>query len=104
MNHKQKKVEIIKPFHLMAIVSLAIFTVIGCLPGDGAATEYKPAGFFSGIWHGLLCWLSLIISVFNDNIRIYEIDNSGWWYDLGYLLGISAIGSGGAFSFKYSGS
>lgn len=100
MNHKQKKVKIIKPLHLMAIVSLAIFTVIGCLPGDGAATEYKPAGFFGGIWHGLLCWLSLIISVFNDNIRIYEIENSGWWYDLGYLLGISAIGSGGAFSFK----
>ena len=80
---------------LVMAAFLAILTVTGCLPGDGAATYEKPARFLSGVWHGWLCWLTLIIGVFNDNIRIYETVNSGWWYDLGYLLGVSTIGSSG---------
>ncbi len=85
---------------LVVVAFLAVLTVTGCLPGDGAVTYQKPAGFLSGFWHGWLCWLSLIIGVFNDNIRIYETINSGWWYDLGYLLGIGTIG-GSAVKYSY---
>ena len=70
---------------LVLAAFLPILTVTGCLHGDGAATYEKPARFLSGVWHGWLCWLTLIIGVFNHNIRIYETVDSGWWYDLGYL-------------------
>ena len=44
--------------------------------------------FFSGIWHGWIAPLSLILGIFTDNIRVYEMNNTGWWYDLGFYMAI----------------
>lgn len=38
---------------ILLLLSLAAL-LSGCLPGDGANTTEKPAGFFGGIWHGLI--------------------------------------------------
>jgi len=48
----------------------------------------QPAGFFSGVWHGWLAPLSLIAGFFQPSIRVYEIDNTGWWYDFGFYMAI----------------
>lgn len=50
----------------------------------------KPAGFFSGFWHGIIAPLIFIIGLFTSNVKIYEINNNGRWYDFGFLLGIGA--------------
>lgn len=71
---------------LLLAVILLMFTA--CAPGDGAATTDKPAGFFWGIWHGWIAPVTLIISLFNKDIRIYEQVNTGWWYDFGYYMAI----------------
>lgn len=71
-----------------------LLALTGCIPGDGASTVSNPAGFLWGIWHGWLAPLSLIISIFDKNIHIYEIYNSGFWYDFGYYMAIIA-GFGG---------
>jgi hypothetical protein len=56
----------------------------------------KPPGFFRGLFHGFTILFSFIASIFTD-YRIYAYPNSGWWYDLGYLIGASAfLGGGGA--------
>ncbi|MBN3522447.1 hypothetical protein JSQ80_01015 [Paenibacillus apiarius] len=68
----------------------------GCVPGDGSYTQADPAGFFWGIWHGWIAPISLIIGVFNGDIRVYEVNNTGWWYDLGFYLAI--LGGFGGFS------
>ena len=70
------------------VIILALLVLSACAPGDGAATPDRPAGFFWGIWHGWIAPVTLIIGIFNGNIRIYEVNNSGWWYDLGYYMAI----------------
>jgi len=66
----------------------------GCVPGDGRNTPEEPAGFFWGIWHGWIAPISLILSLFNDSFSIYEVNNTGWWYDLGFYMAIiSGFGS-----------
>lgn len=50
-----------------------------------------PPGFFSAIWHGLLAPWSLIARWFIEDVYMYATPNTGWFYDLGFLLGI--IGS-----------
>ena len=71
-------------------ILLLIFLMlhIGCLPGDGKHTAEKPAGFLWGIWHGWLAPISLIWSIFNSDIRVYEPLNTGWWYDFGFYIAV----------------
>ncbi|HHT69929.1 MAG TPA: hypothetical protein GXZ85_11835 [Firmicutes bacterium] len=61
-----------------------------CLPGDGRNSAERPAGFLWGVWHGWIAPVSLIVGLFRDNIRIYEVANSGWWYDLGFYSAVIA--------------
>jgi hypothetical protein len=51
-------------------------------------TSDNPAGFFWGIWHGWLAPISLIVGFFADHIRVYETNNIGWWYDLGFYIAV----------------
>ena len=59
----------------------------------------RPAGFFAGLWHGLILPITFIISLFDSDIRIYETNNSGLWYDFGFILGASSsLGGGGSIA------
>jgi hypothetical protein len=60
----------------------------GCFPGGGLSTQPDGAGFFSGVWHGWIAPLSLIVSIFSDDVRIYEPINTGWWYDFGFYIAV----------------
>jgi hypothetical protein len=56
----------------------------------------RPAGFWAGLWHGLICPITFIVSLFTPNVRIYETRNRGRLYDFGFLIGVSsAFGSSG---------
>ncbi len=81
---------------LSILILLVIISLSGCIPGDGSYTSGKPASFLSGIWHGWIAPISLIISIFKSNIRVYETVNSGWWYDFGFYIAI--ISGFGGFS------
>lgn len=61
-------------------------------PGAGVA------GFWAGVWHGMICPITLIVSIFAPGVRIYEQHNRGRLYDLGFLIGASAALGGGARS------
>jgi hypothetical protein len=41
---------------------------------------------------------AFVVSLFSDKVTIYEVHNSGTWYNLGFLMGAAMIwgGSGGA--------
>jgi hypothetical protein len=78
---------------LLSIVILAM-TLAGCFPGGGEYSSREPAGFFSGIWHGWIAPLSLIVGLFKDGVRVYEPFNTGWWYDFGFYMAVVA-GFGG---------
>ena len=53
------------------------------------------AGFWYGLWHGIISLIALIIHVFNDSVLVYETNNTGGWYDLGFLFGVIFIWGGG---------
>jgi hypothetical protein len=78
------------------VLGILAMGLSGCIPGDGKHTRSKPAGFFWGIWHGWIAPVSLVVGIFNKSIRIYEKNNHGWWYDLGYYMAI--IGGFGGLS------
>lgn len=71
-----------------AILIVLMVSLTGCVPGDGTNTPQQPAGFFWGIWHGWLAPISLLVGFFTRHIRIYETNNIGWWYDLGFYIAI----------------
>ena len=83
---------------LMLIVLLAVIS--SCAPGDGANSAEHPAGFFSGIWHGWIAPVTLVISLFSKDITIYEVNNVGFWYNLGYYMAIISGFGGLALSRK----
>ena len=53
------------------------------------------AGFWQGLWHGFISPVTFIISLFKDNVSIYEVLNNGGWYNFGFMLGVSIIFGGG---------
>ena len=84
---------------IILIIAALMLVLAGCAPGDGTATADKPAGFLWGIWHGWIAPVTLVIGLFNHDIRIYETANTGWWYDFGFYIAIVG-GFGGISLFR----
>lgn len=81
-------------FKRLALIPL-IFLLASCAAGDIQFTSESPAGFWFGLWHGVISFISLIIHLFNDSVTVYEVNNTGGWYDFGFLLGVISIWGGG---------
>jgi len=81
-----------KPLILFAFLLL----LTSCAAGDAQFTQDSQAGFWYGLWHGIIALISLIIHVFNESVVVYEINNTGGWYDFGFLLGVIVIWGGGS--------
>jgi len=81
---------------LLLPLTLLIVAMSGCAHQPPSALPGVP-GFFSGILHGLLILVSLVGSIFTD-VRVYAFPNSGFFYDLGFTIGVAAVLGGGAHS------
>jgi len=53
------------------------------------------AGFWLGLWHGIIAPVTFVISLFTDNVNLYEVHNNGNWYDFGFVLGAGILFGGG---------
>lgn len=69
----------------------------GCMPHE--VPSNSPAGFLSGIWHGWIAPVTLIASAFSD-VQIYESNNTGFFYNLGFYMAIISGFGGLALSRK----
>lgn len=81
-----------KIFLLLALV----FVLTGCAdvtPIDNCITD-DPYGFWFGLWHGIISPFSFIGSLFSDSIAVYAVNNTGGWYDFGFVLGSGILLSG----------
>ena len=56
------------------------------------------AGFWKAFWHGLIMPFTFFMSLFKENVGIYESHNNGNWYNFGFLLGLMIVlgGNSGA--------
>lgn len=87
---------------IVAALVLAALCLAACAPGANGlkgtpAENGKVAGFWLGLWHGLIAPIAFIVSIFNKAVNVYEVHNSGLLYNLGFILGLSVSlgGSGG---------
>ena len=80
----------------LLILIPVLLLLSACAAGNEQFTAESPAGFWYGLWHGIISVITLIIHVFNENVLVYETNNTGGWYDFGFLLGVIGIWGGGS--------
>ena len=92
-----------KRVRIAAVLLVLLVALTGCAPGVNTLTgtadaEGEVDGFLDGLWHGIIAPVTFIISLFSENVEMYEVHNNGGWYNLGFLFGMMIIlgGSGGA--------
>ncbi len=84
-----------RPYRFLLPVSM-ILLLTACSAGDAQFSTDNPAGFWYGLWHGIISVIMLIVHLFNESVGVYEINNTGGWYDFGFLLGVIMIWGGGS--------
>jgi hypothetical protein len=60
-------------------------------------------GLLLGLIHGYISLFSLIASLFFP-VRIYDFPNSGFFYDLGFIVGVFAFYGSGRTTYVYTSS
>lgn len=91
-----------KKLLFVLVISLLLLGITGCAAGpnemvDAPDEDGEVAGFWQGLWHGIISPFAFLISLFSDTVHVYEVHNNGDWYNFGFLLGASIIfgGTGG---------
>ncbi len=72
---------------LVLLIIGAAFVLSGCAAGTARFSVDEPAGFWAGLWHGIIIVITFVIGLFSDTVRMYEVNNVGNLYDLGFVLG-----------------
>jgi hypothetical protein len=77
-----------------------ILLLASCAPGPNDLVrtpnaEGMVAGFWRGLWHGIISPITFLISLFTNDVNIYEVHNDGNWYDFGFVLGAGILFGGG---------
>ena len=71
----------------LVLICFAALLLTAC--GDpNPMVSSSGAGFLGGLWDGLTCILAFIFSIFGGDYNIYEVVNTGNWYNFGFLLGL----------------
>ena len=86
---------------VVVLLIVALLVLTACAPGANQAVDVPPdggdvAGFWLGLWHGIIAPVTFVISLFTDNVNLYEVHNNGNWYDFGFVLGAGILFGGGA--------
>jgi 4-amino-4-deoxy-L-arabinose transferase-like glycosyltransferase len=85
---------------IAGLLVLTLVTLAGCVAGPNEMVntpneEGRVAGFWQGLWHGIIAPVTFVISLFSDKVHVFETHNNGNWYVFGFLLGLTAVWGGG---------
>ena len=86
--------------HLL-LLGVVLLVLASCAPGVNELANIPSqtgvvAGFWRGLWNGIIAPVTFIISLFDKGVQMYDVHNNGGWYNLGFFLGITALFGGGA--------
>lgn len=93
-----------KTLSLVLLFVFALMLLTACAPEANALlntpdSDGEVAGFWKGLWHGIISPIMFFVSLINKNVAIYEVHNNGGWYNFGFILGVSMVfGGSGAGS------
>ena len=76
------------------IIFLVLINLTSCASSGADAT---PSGFISGFIHGFVIIFALIGKLFGMDVGLYAQNNTGFFYWLGFIIGIGGFGGGGIF-------
>jgi hypothetical protein len=74
---------------VVVLVVAGLLLLGACAAGPNVAANPGGYGFWWGLWQGAILPITFIVSLFTDTVSVYEIDNNGNWYDVGFVLGIA---------------
>ena len=85
-----------KTVRTITLVAITTVLLSACTAGTNTAAVVADggAGFWLGLWHGIIAPITFVISLFTDEINIYEVANNGNWYDFGFVLGAGILFGG----------
>lgn len=86
---------------LVLVAVVVLLSLTSCAAGPNTQRSVADAtgdvaGFWLGLWHGIIAPITFIISLFSDDVSFYEIHNNGNWYNFGFVLGAGILFGGGA--------
>lgn len=94
---------------LFPVLVVLLLTLTSCAAGPNAQEGVAPpggevAGFWLGLWHGIIAPFTFVVSLFSDTVSLYEVNNNGNWYNFGFILGAGVfLGGGGSVARKRKG-
>ena len=85
--------------HILVLLIMSLMMMTACVAGPNLAEntrkeDGKVAGFWQGLWHGIISPITFIISLFSENVHFYEVHNNGGWYNFGFVLGAGILAGG----------
>lgn len=83
-----------KKLTLISLALLAIVTITGCADAvniEACLPNETLYGFWDGVWHGMISQFSFIVSLFDNSVAIYAVNNNGGWYNFGYVGGLGVM-------------
>jgi hypothetical protein len=83
-----------------AALVLVLLALVGCAAGPNSLADTpneagEVAGFWQGLWHGIIAPIAFVVSLFNDAVGMYAVHNNGGWYNFGFLFGFGTVWGGG---------
>jgi hypothetical protein len=76
-----------------AILATVLF-VAACAAGANDVAQAGTAhvaGFWPGLWHGLISPITFIVGLFDHDVNVYDVHNNGNWYNFGFMMGVSTV-------------
>ena len=81
----------------LIIAILAVFVLLNLTACASSGADATPSGFISGLIHGFVIIFALIGKLFGMEVGLYAQNNTGFFYWLGFIIGIGGFGGGGIF-------
>ena len=79
---------------MAALAPVAIYLVLFIWYANTAIAHTYPTdhtNFWFGFLHGYFAVPSFIVSWFAHDVTIYQSPNDGFWYNLGFLIGLGGL-------------
>ena len=80
---------------------LSLFLIAGIILLLSACSNSEPVteclkghqyGFWSGLLHGIIAPVDLVMMLFRDDITVFAQNNNGAWYAFGFMIGSGGWG------------